>query len=394
MKVGVFFHAYEQLHANKDPGQITLGLNDIGVRAEMVTLEKAQLGADSDVPLRLVSPSQARSPAFWESTDYDVVLAYSWLRSDFLWIPKAMKAGGKRVVVKGDTDGRINAPIHPRWDCFASQFLGVLPSLKIIRRRITRKLRAGRIWRDFSAHLACADMAVVETPQAFSNIACIAERWGASQLLQKITVIPNPVAPSALARDASAKQKRVVAIGSWKIRFGDYYAKNTPIMCCAVVRFLSARSDYEATLVGDGGDLLDRCLAEAPGDVRVRVHVTGALPHGDVLRTLGNSKIFFMPSISEGCPMAAGEALSQGCSIVGGPLESLQFFALGGTCGTLAASFSEEALAGALAADAIRWDRGEYRPDAIFSVWRERLDRKEVARCFARLFQQVIDGTG
>ena len=43
MNIGVFFHDYQPMHEDKDPGQIVLGFDDIGVKVELVTLEKPGL---------------------------------------------------------------------------------------------------------------------------------------------------------------------------------------------------------------------------------------------------------------------------------------------------------------------------------------------------------------
>lgn len=97
-----------------------------------------------------------------------------------------------------------------------------------------------------------------------------------------------------------------------------------------------------------------------------------------------------MPSISEGSSIVAAEALSLGCSVVASPLESLQLLTCGSSHGTLSADFSVDAFAGALFADAIRWDRGEYAPEGSAAFWRERLDRKRIARELRLHFDQIL----
>jgi glycosyltransferase involved in cell wall biosynthesis len=387
MRVGVFFQEFEPYHLLKDPGQIVIGLNEINVEAELVALEKPSLVAYSELPLRLIQPEQARDIAFWRSSGYDMVLAYTWIRSNFLWIPQVLSQAGLPVIVKGDTDGRLNYPLYPMWDTYVESLPKGLPYLKIARRRIKRRLNAQQSFAALSMHLEVASAAVVETPQAFANIAYLLAAYGASHLLGKISVIPNPVVPSGLAM--ASKVKQVVAVGDWEMKFGDYYAKNSKTMCSAIGRFLAARPDFNAILVGRGDALLNSFLTGLPMATANRIQITGELTHSKVLRTLNESQILFMPSISEGLSIAASEALTCGCSIVGSPLESLQYLSQGDKYGTLAANFGEDAYVGALVADAVRWDRGDYNPEAIATYWSKELCRKQIAGKFRHLFHRV-----
>jgi hypothetical protein len=389
MRIGVFFQEFEPYHLAKDPGQIILGLTEIGVDVELVTLEKPSLVAYSELPLRFIRPEQAYDVSFWRSSGYDIVLAYTWLRPQFLWIPKLLTEAGLPVIVKGDTDGRLNYPLHPMWDTYVDSLPGVFSYLKIARRRIKRQFNARQIFSDLSRHLEVASGAVVETPQAYANLACLLAAYGASNLLEKISVIPNPVVPSGLA--VVAKQKQVVAVGNWEMKFGDYYVKNPKTMCSAISRFLAVRTDFNAILIGKGDTFLNGFLAGQPSSVSNRIQIVGELSHSKVLRILNESRILFMPSISEGLSIAASEALTSGCSIVGSPLESLQYLSQGDKYGTLAANFGEDAYVGALVADAVRWDRGDYNPVAIATYWSKELYRGRIAGKFQNLFHTLQD---
>lgn len=387
MRIGVFFQEFEPYHYAKDPGQIVLGLSEIGVDVELVTLGKPTLVGYKELPIKLIQSEQAQDAAFWRTSGYNMVLAYTWLRSPFLWILQLLNAAGLPVIVKGDTDGRLNYPLYPMWDTFVGNLPGILPYLKIARRRLKRRLGSRQHFINLLMHLESAAGAVVETPQAFANLAHILARHGATQLLEKISIIPNPVATSNLV--PVSKSKQVVAVGNWEMKFGDYYVKNTEAMCSAIGRFLAVRPDFIAILIGKGDDFLKKLLLGLPTEISYRINIVGEVPHPKVLNFLNRSRILFMPSISEGLSIAASEALTAGCSIVGSPLESLHYLSQGGKYGTLAARFDANAYCGALVADAVRWDRGEYNPVATATFWSNELDRKRIAGEFLRLFIRV-----
>ena len=387
MRVGVFFQEFEPYHLGKDPGQLVVGLNEIGVTTELVSLRKQSLINYSELPIRAILPNEAHDIAYWRGSGFDVILAYTWLRPHCLWIPHILAAAGLPVIVKGDTDGRLNYPLHPMWDTYVGGLPGILSYLKIARRRMKRQLNVHQSIKDFVAHLEIASGAVVETPQALSNLAFTLATHDSSRLLEKIFVIPNPVISSVFS--SASKARQIVAVGNWEMKFGDYYAKNTEVMCGSIGRFLIERPDFNAILIGNGTAFLTKLLSDLPTEVLNRIRIVGAIAHKAVLHLLGESRILFMPSISESFGIAASEALTLGCSLVGSPLESLQYMSQGGACGTLASNFSEDAYLGALLADALRWERGDYDPATIAKYWRNELDRKRIAGEFLSLFHEV-----
>lgn len=390
LNICVFFHAFEPCHECKDPGQILLGLRDIGLESEMVTLQKSALDGYTGLPIRTITPEQAKDINFWRSTTYDAVIAYSWLRSDYFWIPEILKKAGKKVIIKSDTDGRMAFPLHPRWDCFTSSTLGIIPILKILRRKMKRRVNAPNDSEDLISHLKIADITVVETPQSFSNLAYILGYWKRTELLRKIEIIPNPVATDVLSTNYNHKKNQLVAIGNWNVKFGDYLVKNTKVMCNVLTKFLSLNPNYQAFIIGEGQDLLNKLLAKSEPCILNRIKIIGRIPHEDVIKYLSHAKIIFAPSISESFGLAVSEGICMGCSIVGSPLESFQFLSNGGFCGTLASTFEEQAYLGALIADTIRWEKGAYSPKRIATYWRAELDRKTIAGKYARMLEHLL----
>ena len=390
MKICVFFHAFEPIHENKDPEQILLGLRDIGFKSEMVTYQKPVLDRYNKFPIRKITPQQAHDVNFWRSTEYDAVIAYTWLRNDLLWVLRVLKEAGKKVIAKADTDGRYSFPVYPRWDTYIKKSLNILDYLKIARRRFKRRFNAKKYIDYLAEHLTLADYIIVETPQAQANLAYFLSYWKNPDLIKKLFVIPNPVADDAMnSTIPERKQNRITAIGNWQIKFGSYYAKNTAMMITSICNFLSKRTDYHAEILGDGADIIRDIIKKRNLKETRRLDIAGSVGHQKVINSLAESQVFFMPSTFEGLSIAASEAVCMGCSIVGSPLECLRYLSQEGSNGTLAADFREEAYLGALIADVLKWERGIYSAKNISSIWRNRLKKLEIARQYKDLIKSI-----
>jgi glycosyltransferase involved in cell wall biosynthesis len=388
MKVAVLFHEFEPYHGFKDPGQLVLGLRDLGVEAELVTWRKESLSGYSEVPLVTVETGETARELFWRRSGYDVVVAYTWLREDHLWVPRASRSAGKRVVLKGDTDGQICWPFYPNWDRWLGLGLNWWASVKIAKRRVVGRVRARAAASLLMEQIRLADAVVVETPEAVTKIGYVMARCGSLELVDRLYCIPNPVVPQCADLKVDAKEKTVIAVANWRVKFGDYNPKNPVSLGVCLRMFLARRPDYRAVVVGAGSELV-ASLAAQSGRAGDRVIARGPLPHEEVLRELSRSRTLVMPSVAEMFPIAAAEAVCLGCSIVGSPIGAFRYLTRGGMNGVVASGFGPDHVLAALLFDAGRWDRGEYDPEEIAEYWRTRLCRREVAKRFLEIFEHI-----
>ncbi|MDF1487358.1 glycosyltransferase [Tessaracoccus caeni] len=97
----------------------------------------------------------------------------------------------------------------------------------------------------------------------------------------------------------------------------DVAYKNQAVVLKALARLIELRGDrYLYHLIGQGDSGTLKALAEELGIAdSVRFH--GRLSRDDVLRTLDDVDVYVQPSLTEGLPRAAIEAMSRGCVVVG-----------------------------------------------------------------------------
>ncbi len=381
MKVSVFFDNYLPFHEQKDPGQIPLGLMENGLDAAVITVAKPEL-ADYHPKFGFTQKSldELYSDEFWTKDNSDVILAYPLRGTLYSPLLAKIKASGKKVLLKLDSDGKIAYPLQR--DYF------MVP----LKERLSLRNIVGDVWWHVASesqkrnrHAAVAlelikrvelsDAVIIESPDAQSNLNYFLTAWGRSDLTKKTVFIPNPVRPEFTEAPLNKKEKTVVAFGRWD----DYKQKNTAVMIQTIAAFLENRVDFKFIVFGGGIDILNAALADTPRSVKERMEILGFVEQPQIPQMLSKAKMLFVPSRWESFSIASGEALCMGSTLVGTPLESLRYLSLQGFSGTTASTFQKEALLAALIQDAFKWDINQYDQQKIAVFWRSKLNRKNVA---------------
>jgi hypothetical protein len=379
MKVAIFADIYTSSWETKDTGELVLGFQELGYECDILAVLGAnELTTPGKFPVTYLSATDICDSIFWSSTPYDLVICYTWLRAKYLPLLNAIKKSGKKVIVKGDSDGRYNFPVNPRWGQEIVPFISIA-SIRIALRRLKRWLFVNSYLNDLIRHIESIDRLVVESPGAYANLSGILVYAKRPDLVSKILSIQNPVGAGALSRNISSKKKIVVCIGEWTRVVGEALQKNTECMIDVVSDFLSIEPSYDVVIIGEMGSL-EKNFKNLAESERSRLHILGKVSHKEMLSYLEKGQVFFMPSMTEGFSIAASEAAALGCSIVGTPLECLIYLARGGVGGTIAHDFKANAVLGALVADINRWKRGLYSADEISEFWRPRLSPKNVTQ--------------
>ena len=387
MKISVFFDLYCPFHELKDPGQIPIGLIENGLSSSVITTAKKELENYSpNFSLVQRSLKEFYEEEFWLKNDSDVIVAYPLQGAYYSPLIKKMKAGGKKVLLKFDSDGRISYPLQrhsfrvPLNERFTVGNL-VSEVWWHLAPTSSKRSRHTKVAAETIKQIEQSDSAIIESPDALANLNYFLTAWGRKDLIKKTHFIPNPVTPEFVEGESGKKENIAVSYGRWD----DYKQKNTRVMVETAVAFLKERLDYKFIIFGNGTELVKKLLEVAPGNVKDRIEILGFVEREKIKAHLSDAKIFFVPSKWESFSIASAEALCTGCTIVGTPLESLHFLSMQGFSGTTAPTFEREAILAALLQDAMKWDRRNYVPEKISAFWRAKLERKIVAKTIETL---------
>ena len=366
----------ERQHIGKDVVQIPASLQHLGFELELHC--PVAHGSGWPVPVVEAGPGGLARAAHWRGRDLAGAIAFSFLQHAPLL--EAVGAAGACVVAKGDTTGYVLARAHPR---------RTLEYALIDPAGIGRRATATAYWlarmgplhrreaRQLTRALTAAKVTVVETEGARAAASRALSVAGAPELADRLVVVPNPVTESYLRGEPSpTREKLLVAVGRWQLK-----VKGADLLGAALERFLRARPDYRAVIVGPSAERV------RAGATAARVEHVGPLAREELVALLGRSRIAVSSSWWESFSLASYEALAMGCSLAGPDLAPLRDATAAGPYGTLARARDAGALAAAIAGEAAAWDRGARDPVAASAFWRARLDPEQIARRFAALLE-------
>lgn len=373
MKIAVFLDLYEPFHHTKD-GNVLMGLLERGASPTLVTADKPKL-LDYSPPFPVIraSTESFANPHFWQEVDADLVLAYTWLNRNYNATIRSIKQSGKLLMIRADRDGRIGYPLTPR--AHYSHPVWTATGLRNLARRAASRILGKYLASALLQQFILADAIYIESLDARANLAHWLGYWNRPDLMSKVHHIPVALSDEFITAEIPKKERQVVAVGRWN----DWRMKNTKVAVRVLCRLLTSRPTFRVAMLGPGEGLIRRALAEATSSPSSRFSIIGARPQKDVVRTLGESMVLFMPSHWEGFPLAAAEAVCMGCTVSGSPIEALRSLVRDGGSGTIATSFGEDALLEALVRDTEKWESGDYDPETLSRMWRGEFDRRRVA---------------
>jgi len=381
IKLAFYFSDYKPFHQFKDPGLIPLGLKGKCFDVNMITLEKKELYNFNSL-FNLIQIKETSQVS--EFKDFDVFIIYSWLSPRYTALIELLKNLGKTVIVKADSDGRIGASRGPlkKFDRRSSKWrfpLDVFKRFSMVGYAIDRlRIKQFRL----------ADLVVIECPEAAENLSFFLSEYRREDLIKKIRVIPNPVTDDIFNSilDCKRKENLVISIGRWD----DIFQKNPRLLIRSLGKFLELKSNWRAVIIGSGEKVVRSYLSRFPVNITKRINIVGAVPHNEIKKYLMGAKIFFMPSRFESFGIAAAEAVCCGCSIVGTPIEPLRFLTMQGFSGNVASSFNSNAIVGALAYEAARWEHGEVDCKSISEFWKRKLNKNNIAEEYRKILLESL----
>src|SRR5262249_475585 len=186
----------------------------------------------------------------------------------------------------------------------------------------------------------CADAIIVETVEAKRNFLRFLSYHGAASLGSRIYIVPNAVMGLFLQKPLPLKKvRKVVAGGRW-----DDPQKDPRLLAGGLARYLKDDPGAEVIIVGVGGEPYFAPL----GRQFRQLKYLGRVSKQVVADHLASARIIAFSSRWEGAPLAASEALTLGCSVVGPKLPAFISISSCNRFGRVFAGRTARALAGAL----------------------------------------------
>jgi len=367
MKVGIFIEKIEKNLDYKDPGQIAKGLKELG--NEVFFIATKNNCKDFTFPIIEASIESLEKEKFFKELDCDAIIFYTWLSIRFNKLIEAAKEGGKRVIIKLDSNGRFGYPLLiSRLNGFAyiKNFKEFIDYFSWVFRYIAF---GTLLFEKKIKQLYITDKVIIESPQALVNLFTFLSYHKKLDLslLDKCCVIPNPV-DKAFIKPVDNKENIILCVADWENR-----AKNRKNLFKLIKEFLKIKRNWRFIIIGNGSNYFLPLSNE-------KVLIKEEIPHSKIIEYFSRAKIFLLPSFWEGFNISASEAVCLGCSIVGTPLECLFYLSNNGFSGTISYNFNYKSLLSSLLIDISRWENGIYNAKSISDYWQNILNRERIAK--------------
>ena len=365
----------------RDSGLVCRSLQNAGVDCVCIMPGTPAPGEASD--LIRASEEDLRSPAWWQSQGFDVVVLYAWGDPRFRKIATAIRSAGSFLIQNLDSAGieSPHADFRSWLIALSDQIKGPQPlarKLRLMLRGIRDTVPALYETRRLEM-FADSDVLAAVSPPARDTVARYASALGFGDLVSKLQVLPHPVQDD-MAYQGEPKEPRVICVGRWLPE--DRHQKDPVTTLRVAAEFLREFSQWKFEIVGRGSRSLADDLRYDPGpEIRERLVFTDALPRHVLKEHYLKSRILFCGSRFESFHISSAEALCCGASIVVGDhplLASTRWFTTRDS-GTLAASRSVSDLSLALAEEARMWEQGKRDPHSISMTWKAEVSGKAVA---------------
>jgi glycosyltransferase involved in cell wall biosynthesis len=280
-----------------------------------------------------------------------------------------------KTLAIADSDGQISCRVHPhaRWKEFIAQQPRWDLKVRATKHFLQHYSFSGQ--HDDSEKLEStkqSDVIAFGSNEAKKKFSQFLHYYGQPHLDRHLVGIPYPVNEKFCERTVpSKKEDRIVAIARWESA-----QKDARLFTKALELCLKERPQTEVLLLGPGGehcfsDLMDRFS---------RVRYLGVQQPEVVAELLADSRAIVFSSRWESGPIAALEALTLGCTVIGTPIPSFVALTAKGEFGRVSASRRPADLARAIHLEMNAWDEERRDARAIARHWRPKLHPTAVCR--------------
>jgi glycosyltransferase involved in cell wall biosynthesis len=355
----------------RESGLFSRGLAALGV--DSISVMPGPAKQDDEPCLLRVPYQQLESADFWRGLDLDGLILYSWAAPRYLSIAKAVRSAGIPFLVNVDSCGLVSRSANPR--------LWRRDLLSYLWTKATSPLEAARfisqILDNFGIHrVARARLNTYEAATVVSGVSPLATLWlqrealgfGRPHLVPKIRYLPHPQM-RAFTYGQERKENLILSVARWEKE--DWVQKNPAVLLDAFERFLSARPDWKACVIGKGASQLAATLGKSQSASLSRCEFIDFLQPSDLVPFYGKAKVACWSSRSEGQIGTGAQALCCGCSVVAGNSGTVSCFHhyVSRESGRLALGMDADSLAEALQLEADAWDKGQRDPIRISRIW-------------------------
>lgn len=329
------------------------------------------------------------SSKFWQDTAADVVLLYGGLAPNMLPVAKAIKQSNAKLILKMDSASGITSFFNKTithtkqkyW--FSRQTKGICYSILIaIAKQLSSLITTNRN-KFLKEYLANFDLITAENPFAVQGTQNWLIKNGLEDISKRVEFMSHPVPEHFLyTEDNPQKESYIIGVAmNWAnpLKRGKLLGKSISL-------FLKKKPNWKAIIVGNNTDIITNNISK---DALARLEIHPPMPSKDIQPLYSKSKIFILPSGSEGAPNVLTESLCCGCSQVIAPeLLHLSYIEANGD-GSLAQKATPAEFCKAILLEAEKWETKHYDPISISKKYCSKFHLSKIANQIENFFKGI-----
>lgn len=376
----VVYDGNDSRYLQRDGARLAEYFTNIGHTGIKLILDDGKgLPQPSSHLLKKATYSDWCSPKFWQETNADIVLLYGGLAKNMLPVAKAIKQSNAKLILKMDSafgiigffDNTIINIKRSYWfskqgkSCFQSILIALVKQFSMLIKRRNEFL---------TEYLSYFDLITAENPYAVETT----KKWLINNKLEdinkRVEFMSHPVPEHFIyIQDSLPKENIVIAVAmNWAnpLKRGKLLGKSLSL-------FLKLKPNWKAIIVGNNTNIITDQISS---NLLSQVEIHPPMLSNDIQPLYSKSKIFILPSGSEGSPNVLTESLCCGCSEVISPeLFHLKYIEENED-GRLAKKSTPSEFTKAIIAEAEKWNTNLYNPTEICIKYSKLFHTPQIAK--------------
>lgn len=374
---------------SRDSGLLCRGFQEIGVNCKAI-MPGPKFDSDLNDIIR-TDYKNLESSDWWKSLGGQGVVLYGWGLGKYYPIARAIRNAGLFFISHIDSAGILGVFnglnfIKSKWNITLKESDNKFIGISYFVLRIFYASTFGLVFNDLNRakHFKMANYLGAVSPFALNEIQRVCRCYGGKKLVDKVKLIPHPIAPYMRYDIKISKERLVVAVGRWD----DSKVKGTEILIKVIEELIEKDKEIKVEIYGALSKIIINWYTELPSVSRDRIKLMGNVSNIELSRAYQRSIVSLCTSLRESYHIVSAEALCCGCAVVGSDVLELPSFKwfTEGPFGTLAKR-SVESLTEAVILELKNWDEKNRNAEYISNHWCNLLHSSEVAQSIIKLYK-------
>lgn len=367
----------------RDSGLLCHTFRKLGIDSKVIMPSLPENEKEDNDEVIRASPAEFSDPEWWKSLEIGGVVFITWGFKEHGSVIRAAREAGIRTCAIFETAGNS----YPYFDFFESikthwrkgheaegttrRILGTCT------RAVVFGVKGISAIYHRTVQIGIPHYAAFDTPSGMVRCQQVVDLFHSIPQRSEKILLGYPIPDFFAPLPKEDRKTKVIAVARWDaIRH-----KRPGVLMKTIEHVLPKHPDVTFEIFGFISEPLRNWHQSLEAGFRERVQLSGVQPSSKISSALGESKILYCPSASDGIPLCVVEALCGGCSVVGLKTRDVAglYWAVSEGDGTFAKDDAIASHAAAILEELDAWAHNDRDPIDISNRWKYWFSAKQVA---------------